>query len=210
VPGAGTAWSERRSSTAIATFRVEAAGKGARAFHEAPRPVRRSRTRIAHVPAKLRANARTVWDSAGSVRSWAPPCVAAARGSPNTGPTTVDDRRPRSSNAVTRIVTSRRGRSTSTENRRRRSPFSATSRRPTNTRIRRVPGETVPASRPKLASCGAGATSAGGGSAAMAKGSTGQSWPGSTTSGGWSDAGRAEDCRPRRPTLRVPPAPRRR
>ena len=170
VPGAGTARSERRSSTAIATFRVEAAGNGARAFHDAPRPVRRSRTRIAHVPAKRRASARTVRESAGSFRSWAPPCVAAARGSPNTGPTTVDDRRPRSSNAVTRIVTSRRGRSTSTENRRRRSSFSAASRPPTSTRIRRVPGETVPETRPKLTSCGAGATSAGGGSAAMTSG----------------------------------------
>ena len=36
----------------MATFRVDAAGKGARAFHDAPRPVRRSRTRIAHVPCK--------------------------------------------------------------------------------------------------------------------------------------------------------------
>lgn len=170
VPGAGTARSERSSSTAIATFRVEAAGKGARAFHDAPRPVRRSRTRIAHVPAKRRANERTASDSAGSFRSWAPPCVAATRGSPNTGPTTVDDRRPRSSSAVTRIVTSRRGRSTSTANRRRRSSFSAASRPPTKTRIRRVPGEIVPETRPKLTSCGAGATSAGGGRAAMESG----------------------------------------
>jgi hypothetical protein len=170
VPGAGIARSERRSSTAIATFKVEAAGKGARVFHEASRPVRRSRTKIAHVPVKLRASARTVRDSTGSFRPRAPPCVAAARGRPNTGPTTVDDRRPRSSNAVTRILTSRRGRSTSTANRRRRSSFSAASRPATNTRMRRVPGETVPATRPKLTSCGAGATSAGGGSAAMTSG----------------------------------------
>ena len=64
-------------------------------------PGRGSRT-----PANRRASERTASDSAGSFRSRAPPCVAATRGSPNTGPTTVDDRRPRSSSAVTRIVTS--------------------------------------------------------------------------------------------------------
>ena len=44
VRSAGLPSSERITVTAIASLSVEAAGKRARAFHEAPRPVRRSCT----------------------------------------------------------------------------------------------------------------------------------------------------------------------
>ena len=50
VPCAGLPSSARRTVTAIASFSVEAAGKRARAFQAAPRPVRRSWRYTALVP----------------------------------------------------------------------------------------------------------------------------------------------------------------
>ena len=50
VLSAGFPSRERITVTAMASLRVEAAGKRARAFHEAPRPVRRSCTYTPAVP----------------------------------------------------------------------------------------------------------------------------------------------------------------
>ena len=62
------AGSSRISSTAIASFSVEAAGKRARAFQAAPAPVRRSWTKRPQIPGKRRPSERTILASAAS--SW--------------------------------------------------------------------------------------------------------------------------------------------
>jgi hypothetical protein len=56
--GAGIPFRLRMSSTAIASFSVEAPGKRARAFQAAPAPVRRSWTKKPQTPGKRRARAR--------------------------------------------------------------------------------------------------------------------------------------------------------
>src|SRR5262245_11331811 len=65
-PFEGGAGTERSVSTAMASFRVEAAGKRARAFQAAPRPVTRFWTKTPAVPEKARASALTRRASAGS------------------------------------------------------------------------------------------------------------------------------------------------
>ena len=160
MPGAGIPRRPRRSSTAIASFSVEAAGNRARAFQAAPAPVRRSWTKTPQTPgnaARQRANGsseRRVHVAAqGRNRPGVRGCLpgqAEDRADPSR------DRRPRPSIAVTRIVTSRCGSETATTNRRRVTSFVAASRPSTRTRIRSGPRRDAALDAPErhLAGCG--------------------------------------------------------
>jgi hypothetical protein len=166
-PGGGFPRSARRTSIAIATLSVEAAGNSARAFHMARLPVRTSPTKIPQSPEKPRARPRTVRPSRAS------PCPRggarglAESGRPKTRATVVAERRPDAVTAMTVTRTSRGGSATWKSNvlrPPRRSRFAAT-RRSMLTTTTDVPRATRPAIRPNDTSLALGATSTGGGSA---------------------------------------------
>jgi hypothetical protein len=82
-PRSGVDGSVRSASTAIASFRVDPAGKRARAFHAAPAPVVRSRTYTPLDPGKERTGGTTRCASRPS-RCGTAPRGRAASGSPKT------------------------------------------------------------------------------------------------------------------------------
>ena len=193
VPGAGTTRSERRSSTAIATFRVEAAN-GARAFHDASRPVRRSRTRIAHAckPSGQRANRQR------QRRIVSFPGSALRRSDSREPEHRADDSGRPATEIVERSHTNRDVPAWKVD------LDGEPRRRPAADENANAPrsGETCPRR---------GRSSPHAKRARRARAAEGPLWKAApVSSGGWSDAVRAAGCRPRQPILRAPPAGRRR